>query len=156
MKLRAVLVVAAAISVAVVVYFVLRSTHPDVPMQPVTGVSVGFAADYAPGDVKPFPDHKFFVVCKDGRLYAVSSLCTHMQCETNWEPSSSEFKCTCHGSKFDADGTVLNPPANKPLPRYAIRDAGKAGIVVDTAVSSGDPADWDKDPYFVSLDAVGK
>ncbi len=156
MKTRTIIALLIAIAVLAGAYIVFRSFFAEVPMQPATGVSVGQVSDYAEGDVKHFPDHKLFVVCRDGKLFAVSSLCTHMKCETDWAPAENEFKCSCHGSKFDKDGNVLNPPADKPLPRFAIEDNGSGGLFVDTARTSGNSDDWGKAPYFVEAAGQGR
>lgn len=39
---------------------------------------------------------------------AVTTICTHQQCETNIVGASLE--CPCHGSRFDSDGKVTRQP----------------------------------------------
>ena len=39
---------------------------------------------------------------------AVSTVCTHQQCEVNI--TGSTFECPCHGSRFDTDGRVTRQP----------------------------------------------
>ena len=53
----------------------------------------------------------------DGRLHAVSPLCTHMGCQLNWNSGDESWDCPCHGSRFDVDGGILHGPAVKPLER---------------------------------------
>lgn len=49
----------------------------------------------------------------------VSTICTHLGCEINaYNPSSQQYTCPCHGSIFNADGTVAQGPAGSPLPTY--------------------------------------
>ena len=44
---------------------------------------------------------------------AYSMFCTHAGCATFL--SAQQFLCPCHGSKFDANGAVLQGPASKGL-----------------------------------------
>jgi glycine/D-amino acid oxidase-like deaminating enzyme/nitrite reductase/ring-hydroxylating ferredoxin subunit len=48
---------------------------------------------------------------EDGALHAVSARCTHMGCRVAWNDGESSWDCPCHGSRFSADGTVLDTPA---------------------------------------------
>ncbi|MBC8530309.1 FAD-dependent oxidoreductase [Gehongia tenuis] len=41
-------------------------------------------------------------------------VCTHMGCRLH-ETADHTFECPCHGSRFDADGEVIDGPANRPL-----------------------------------------
>lgn len=49
---------------------------------------------------------------------ALTSVCTHSQCDRNWTFTNNVFTCTCHGSRFNTNGTVVNGPANQPLRTY--------------------------------------
>ncbi len=55
----------------------------------------------------------------DASYRALSAVCTHQGCEVR--PSSTGFRCPCHGSAFSLDGTVVRGPARKPLPVYPVR-----------------------------------
>jgi glycine/D-amino acid oxidase-like deaminating enzyme/nitrite reductase/ring-hydroxylating ferredoxin subunit len=52
---------------------------------------------------------------KDGSLHGVKPVCTHMRCPLRWNPEENTWDCPCHGSRFDADGNVLENPAFLPL-----------------------------------------
>lgn len=56
---------------------------------------------------------------------ALSSECTHKQCSVTYDKASNKFPCPCHGSVFDADGSVLNGPAESPLKKYSVSKLGK-------------------------------
>ena len=47
----------------------------------------------------------------DGQLHAVAARCTHMGCIVNWNLAERSWDCPCHGSRFAADGAVLEGPA---------------------------------------------
>lgn len=49
---------------------------------------------------------------------ALTSVCTHSNCERNWTFSNNVFTCTCHNSRFNTDGSVVNGPALTPLVQY--------------------------------------
>ena len=48
---------------------------------------------------------------EDGRVSAVSPVCTHLWCQVNWNSAERSWDCPCHGSRFDTDGSVLQGPA---------------------------------------------
>ena len=43
--------------------------------------------------------------------------CPHMGCALRWNEAEQSWDCPCHGSRFAADGTVLDNPANGDLPQ---------------------------------------
>ena len=47
----------------------------------------------------------------DGQARAVSAVCTHMGCKLGWNPVDRTWDCSCHGSRFAADGGVIHGPA---------------------------------------------
>lgn len=59
----------------------------------------------------------------DGFL-ALSSKCTHSGCTVNYNHSSGNLPCPCHGSVFSTSGSVLNGPAESPLKKYDITQEG--------------------------------
>ena len=53
---------------------------------------------------------------EDGTLHTVSAICVHLGCVVTWNSAEKTWDCPCHGSRYDALGTVINGPANSDLP----------------------------------------
>ena len=60
----------------------------------------------------------------NGSFVALTSVCTHSGCSTNWTFGNNRFTCTCHGSVFDPSGRVLNGPASAPLQQFTTQVGG--------------------------------
>jgi nitrite reductase/ring-hydroxylating ferredoxin subunit len=58
----------------------------------------------------------------DGKIYAVSNICTHEYAElVNGFLLEDTITCPLHLSRFKLEtGDVLNPPATKPLKTYKV------------------------------------
>jgi cytochrome b6-f complex iron-sulfur subunit len=52
----------------------------------------------------------------DGSMEALSMLCTHTCCQCQYDSSTTDIYCPCHGSIFDQNGSVLRGPAPTNLP----------------------------------------
>jgi Rieske Fe-S protein len=51
----------------------------------------------------------------DGRTCTLSAVCTHLGGVVRWNDAERSWDCPLHGSRFAADGTVLEGPATAPL-----------------------------------------
>jgi len=79
----------------------------------------------------------------DGRLRAVSGICTHQGCRLVLEARPVRLACPCHGSTFALDGAVIFhqlPITLSALPQFAVRESGGAVQVYAPAESQLPPA----------------
>jgi Rieske Fe-S protein len=65
----------------------------------------------------------------EGKLKAISGVCTHQGCIVRWQGADHPLLCPCHGSEFDLNGKVKKGPATLPLPTYAARKQGDDAII---------------------------
>jgi len=107
----------AAVGSAVVTY---RYLSPNVLFEPPTKFRAGSPDLYPVNSVTYLPEQQVYVVRTGEGFFAVSAVCTHLGCVTQWKPESDQIACPCHGSKFKPDGTKIEGPAPRPLPHFQI------------------------------------
>ncbi len=104
---------------------------PNVLFEPSTTFRAGNPDLYPLNSVTFLQDQQVYIVRTDKGLWAMSAVCTHLGCITQWKPESDQIACPCHGSKFERNGNVEAGPAPWPLPHFAVRIAGDGALVVD-------------------------
>jgi len=93
-------------------------------------INAGSANNYAADGVyNKFRDEGFFVIRQNGKLFALSAICTHRTCKLTAEPDRS-FYCKCHGSTFDSAGHVTEGPARRDLPVFSTTTDGNGQLLV--------------------------
>ncbi len=108
---------------------------PNVVQEPPMKFKAGKPEDFPPGSVTLDVDQKVYIVrAKEGYFYALSAVCTHLGCITNWKADQGIIACPCHGSKFDRDGTKIAGPAPRPLQRFSMVLDDQGQLVVDKSV----------------------
>ncbi|KGQ19304.1 Oxidoreductase [Lysobacter dokdonensis DS-58] len=60
----------------------------------------------------------------DGSVVALSPVCPHLKCRVAWNGDARTWDCPCHGSRFRADGRLLDGPAHKDLEVIEVRGGG--------------------------------
>jgi len=78
----------------------------------------GAAFVQAPGMERPIYLHR----AASGSWIALLASCTHRGCQP--EPLADRLVCPCHGSEFSLTGDVIEGPADEPLTRYDVVEAG--------------------------------
>ena len=54
-------------------------------------------------------------------LIALSPVCTHQGCTTHYASDANNLVCSCHGARFETDGSVARGPARSPLAAYPLQ-----------------------------------
>lgn len=118
----------AAVGSAVVTY---RYLSPNVLFEPPTTFRAGSPDLYPVNSVTYLPDQQVYIVRTESGFFAVSAVCTHLGCITQWKPDLNQIACPCHGSKFKPNGTKIEGPAPRPLPHFQISLTPDGELQVD-------------------------
>lgn len=117
----------------------LQYLKPNVLFEAPTKFKAGRSEDFQPGTITLNVERKVYIVRKrEGSFYALSSVCTHLGCITNYQSAVEKIACPCHGSLFDLEGNVLSGPAPRSLKRILIEQNDRGVLVVDTSVDVGE------------------
>ena len=130
----------------------LRYLFPNVLFEPVQTFRAGFPDEYQTGEVSERWKDKYgiWIVRDDEKIYALSTVCTHLGCTPNWLGNDNKFKCPCHGSGFYKTGINFEGPAPRPLERFKIYLADNGEIIVDkTKKFQQEKGEWKDSESFV-------
>lgn len=92
------------------------------------GTPVGNVGSFPVGSLSIVEGIFFLGRDADG-IYVMSMQCTHKGCVVAL--AAGELKCTCHESRFDSEGNVLQGPATTPLPHFQVYVDAAGNISVD-------------------------
>jgi cytochrome b6-f complex iron-sulfur subunit len=92
--------------------------------------SVGQLTDFPINTFTLLPEHKVFILRDHEGVRAVSAVCTHLGCVL--KRFEDEFRCPCHGSRFENSGRVLSGPAPSSLPWFRVDLAPDGQLRVHT------------------------
>ena len=118
------------------VWILVRSWLTRRPAYPA--VTIGRAEEIPVGGVKLFlyPTHKdqcILVRTGADEYVAYSQKCTHLSCAVYYSAQHGRLECPCHNGAFAvSDGSVLQGPPPRPLPRIVLERRG--GLLVAVGV----------------------
>lgn len=59
---------------------------------------------------------------ENGKVHAVSPVCTHAKCIVGWNGAEKTWDCPCHGARYSITGEVLTGPARRALDRIDLEE----------------------------------
>jgi cytochrome b6-f complex iron-sulfur subunit len=104
---------------------------PNALFEPSTTFRAGNPDLYPIDTVTYLQDQQVYIVRSSSGFYAVSAVCTHLGCITQWHPEANIIACPCHGSKFKSDGAKIEGPAPRPLPHFSITLTADGELLVN-------------------------
>ena len=104
---------------------------PNVLFEPPTRFRAGIPDSYPANSVTFIQDQLVYIVRSQQGMWALSAICTHLGCITQWKPEANMVACPCHGSKFAKDGTKIAGPAPRPLPHLSLTLTADGELLVD-------------------------
>ena len=112
------------------------SKPPSYPQQTVARLG-----EIPVGGVKLFTyptkdDHCILVRTSENEHVSYSQKCTHLSCAVYYSQEHNRLECPCHKGFFSiADGSVLQGPPSRPLPRIILESRGGEFVAVDIKTS---------------------
>jgi len=105
--------------------------------------AIALVSDLAVGDVRTFSypsaeDHCILIRTAADRFVAYSQKCTHLSCAVYYSHPEKALVCPCHKGYFSADdGSVLQGPPPRALPRIVLERSGEQLIAAGVETSAG-------------------
>jgi cytochrome b6-f complex iron-sulfur subunit len=104
---------------------------PNVLFEPPSRFRAGNPDLYPVNTVTYLPDQEVYIVRSQEGFWALSAICTHLGCITQWKTETDRIACPCHGSKFRRSGAKIEGPAPRPLPRLSLTLTADGELLVD-------------------------
>lgn len=111
-------------------YPVIRYLEPPPEAEGANRVEVDLT-ELPPGKGKLviFRGRPALVVNSGEGFIAYTAVCPHLGCIVKWDELNQEFRCPCHGGRFNQRGEVLGGPVPGPLTAIAVSTSGDKVIV---------------------------
>ena len=119
-------------------WILARSYFAKSPVFPASNVAK--AGEIPVGGVKLFSyptpaDRCILVRTGEDEFNAFSQKCTHLSCAVYYERETNRLACPCHHGYFSAkDGSVLQGPPPRPLPRILLERHGRELVAIGVKV----------------------
>jgi len=119
-------------------WILVRSIFSEAPSYPEQVVAR--QGEIPVGGVKLFTfptkdDHCILVRPSENEHVAFSQKCTHLSCAVYYSQDNNRLECPCHKGFFSvADGSVLQGPPSRPLPKIVL--ASRDGQLIAVGIKS--------------------
>ena len=120
-------------------WILVRSVFSKAPSYPQQ--TVARLGDIPVGGVKLFTyptkeDRCILVRTSETEHVSYSQKCTHLSCAVYYSQEDNRLECPCHKGFFSiADGSVLQGPPSRPLPKIILESRGGELVAVDIRTS---------------------
>lgn len=109
----------------------LRLPMPSVFPELGTKFRIGPPERFPRNSATVIPGRNILVLHDDRGIRVLSLVCTHLGCIVSREGEAG-YICPCHGTRFDADGAVVQGPAPSGLRSFHTTFAPNGEVVVDS------------------------
>ncbi len=132
---------------------VVRFLFPNVLFEPIQTFRAGTPDDYEVGVSERFKERYGVWIARDSeKIFALSTVCTHLGCTPNYLAADQKFKCPCHGSGFYISGINFEGPAPRPLERFKIYLSDEGEMMVDkTKKFQQEKGEWSDPDSFITV-----
>ena len=120
-------------------WILVRSMFSKAPSYPQQ--TVARLGEIPVGAVKLFTyptkdDHCILVRTSENEHVSYSQKCTHLSCAVYYSRENNRLECPCHKGFFSiADGSVLQGPPSRPLPKIILESRGGELLAVNIKAS---------------------
>jgi Rieske Fe-S protein len=113
-------------------YLSRTPVYPSSPIAELGEIPVGGVKIFS----YPSPqDHCILIRTGEDEYNAYSQKCTHLSCAVYYEKETRRLACPCHRGFFSAkDGSVLQGPPRRPLPRIVLRQQSQDLLAVGVEI----------------------
>ncbi len=101
--------------------FLVNVLKPDAYRYRQSLAPLGTPEQFALPSVTFLAAYQAWIIRNTEGFYALKAVCPHLGCKPDWQPEVQGFHCPCHGSRFAANGALVEGPSLKPLSPLPLR-----------------------------------